>query len=440
MPKRNNPGCDCCPQNCPLTVKVIGCGDDSYPLDGVTVTVKDSTGTTTVGTGVTGPDGVAVIPLPNSGTYRVSTDACTPGSTSVNVTCPGGASITLSSCVTVTQSVQGCNPIFPAVVAIVENTAGWSGQNQAPGKGAYTFRITGDPCWEDYGPDPFTITGCGPVALPTVQLVPRKIAVTLNVVGCVGAPLQGATVTLFDNSTSGAVFSQTQLTDANGDATFTEVPTYPIDGAGNCNGYKATVSKARFQDTTAGVVVGCADGVHVAFGGNASARMTAAAGYVCTSCCNEPIPVTLFATDSWGTVTLTYNSANAAWVGCHAGPAETLNCGTQLGDCQADLAGNLVTVEDTPSTGYRLKCPGGVFQLFQDFSACVYVDPESVRHVQPMPGGCSADGFAVGANCSGGGTALAGGSVSATQPCAGIPLALSFDLDGHPAGTVPVSE
>lgn len=437
---RFNPCQPCC-ATCNLSVKVIGCNNPAFPLGGVTVTVKDSLGTTTIGTGVTGSDGVARVSVPASGTYRVSTDACTPASTNVTVSCPAGGSVTLSSCINVSVALRGCTGGPLAVsplptVHITDPSTGWTSSNQVPRPGPYQVTVDESCDYEAAGPVAITVPSCSLYTTPPIQLTSKTFTRKIQVNGCHGLPLPGASVTLEGNS-----YSQTQVTGGGGIATFTGVRSSG-DSNGGCN-YTVTISKSRFETLVDAGVVFCDQeliGVE---------QLTPSAGYICCGCA-DPWPTTLFVTDANGTHTATYDSGSGEWRCCYSGPVDTLYCGTVSGFiCQDDINGQDITVQGTAGIGYRISCSAGdgstppSMQLRQTVSACQTHSADSHGGVMAgwcdgvFPGSLKCDGTQVPWTSS---PTLTNVDVRECQSVA--PLMLSFTLAGacYPCGTVGVSE
>lgn len=272
-----------------------------------------------------------------------------------------------------------------------------------------------------------TVSSCAPVnvSLTMPILTTGKVLVT----GCGGGGTQGATVTLAGNG-----YSSTQTTGADGNATFTGVPTG--------TGYTITVSKARWTDATCtGKTVPCSNNWILI-----CPLTTPAEGYVCCGC-TEPVADTLFVTDANGTYTITYDSG---WVVCYDGPEEELNCfnsaTTQFSFCGSNPStGEATKVMGNAAVEYLFFCAAnGIVQLNQSLLRC----QDGLGNVGLMTSACNGGPTVISpVTCDG---TVSGQSVPSSynagdtkqQPCGSPPFSWTFTLAGdcHPCGDVVVSE
>jgi hypothetical protein len=204
---------------------------------------------------------------------------------------------------------------------------------------------------------------------------------TLNVLGCGGAYLSGATVALKD---PGGATVDTGTTDASGNYSHTVNPAAPGDV------YTLTPGKSRFATGSPVSVTAAAGTVS---GG--SVTLSPASGYACyydgaTSAggtgpnyCADPLPTTLYLRNSlWGPnpVTLTYDATNLWWQGCHV-----ISTGRQVYD---QFAGCQHSPSPYPAF-YRLLASGGL-KFFVFTNGCVVRQLDSGHDCTNDPGPLSA--------------------------------------------------
>ena len=133
---------------------------------------------------------------------------------------------------------------------------------------------------------------------------------TINVKGCNSSNKSGASVSV----TGPGGFSTSGTTDGSGNFTFSYVG-YP---AGS---YSYSVSATRYNTATGSVTLSCGGS------GTTNLTLTAASGYVCSACCNDPIATTLSFTTPYGTtITLTYSAGS--WTGTSV---ESITCQDDFG-------------------------------------------------------------------------------------------------------------
>lgn len=275
---------------------------------------------------------------PTSGGYQASSTACT-NTANIVIACPTGGNVTLTSTQSLTISVHGCGgDNFRWGFGMTYTLDGPGGYHVGPfvfvpgstglvsfcvpADGTYTLAINGGPCYQNFSTS-ITVSSCTQTFGP-YQLTSKTYTATINVRGCgctlATSYLQNASVTL-----TGPGYSQTQTSDSNGNCTFTNV-------AGLCD-YTATATYPRFQTITASFPnAACADWT------GSMTFSTPISGYRCVADVPYPIPETLFATDSAGTVTLTYGNnfrVGNLYGGAHL--ANTQTCVCESGPCLGEV-------------------------------------------------------------------------------------------------------
>jgi hypothetical protein len=121
--------------------------------------------------------------------------------------------------------------------------------------------------------------------------------------------------------------------------------------------YTVSAGAAGYATGTATVTAGGAGAVAVGI------MLEADADHVCCGPCAEPLPTTLYLTDPYGTIALSWDAAGRAWQGCHV----------------ASLAGTALSGSGCPQPAavataiqYQLACPppGGQFMLVMSYACC----------------------------------------------------------------------
>lgn len=408
--------------------------------------------------------------VPASGRYQVSTDACTPAASNVDVVCPGGANISIAAsgsasvivqtCGTCTNNLAGSGPTQVRMTGRgITTTQGLTGFNTTctltfaiARPGTYTFALLDGGCYQGESHSA-TVTGCSGVVLtmsPTSKLYDQ----TFHVVGCAGMGLQGATVTL-----SGS-FSGSATTDADGNCTIGAVPA-------DCS-LSITITYPRF------VAIGPSPWRSPCSSGTSSFVFGAPiSGYYCTSCVSYPLPGTLFGSDSEGVFSLSVNPGvhpGPSWSGCHAGAGKTGVCYHGV-NCRAkqDLGGNTIFTDGvTASIGWTLNCDliankiSGNVPGYQDENGLFDDGESSGWPYFPVPGCCTSSPDFGGAGwvgdagpcsdgttchsvglpggCSAGLHATLTGGFPMTPPFHASYLITSTSGLGFPSGVVNISE
>lgn len=268
-----------------------------------------------------------------SGRYSISTDACTPASTLVTVTCPANTNVTIAASGTAILRYVPCG-LCPGVsiggaiwtvsglgcvrsVAFVSNPGlvNCDIQFSISRPGNYTLSGPVSPCYQANATTSVALACSGSVITPA--LISKTYDQIINVTGCAGLPLAGAVVVI-----SGIAYGGTHTTDSSGNVTFVAVPA-------DCD-FQLTITHARFAVFgPLGFHSGCISGT------STFALGTPNAGYICTNCVAYPLPTTLIGTDSEGAFTLTYVPTAGYWAGCHITGNKTGVCVSNLSICTA---------------------------------------------------------------------------------------------------------
>jgi hypothetical protein len=352
--------------------------------------------------------------ITSAATYTASSSAgC--GSGSVAAVCNASPNtITIQSTARLTLTLRKCggttasptNPIPPTRVTVSGN--GFSSTTNAtfgvtgplsicvPGDGTYSVTIhdltTPNPSYQDVTTS-VTVANCAGPA--TIDLPPNRYTYTYRVQGCANLVLAGASVdfTWFDGST-------TATTNASGEATASLPANCPIT---------VTASKSRFVSSTPVVYTaqfGNSYGGATTLLGNVI--LSVATGYRClthwpgdadptaNNCCADPVPNTLFLTDSNG-----IHSAGSSQTACYSFTynGTSYPSGTPGSDC-SDLSipgSQYCSVAIKFLFGCSVR--GGVLKLVLTIST-PFCRKGLDGSVAPMPGTCFG-GDAQYSNCAG---------------------------------------
>jgi Carboxypeptidase regulatory-like domain len=150
------PGCHCCGQQCaPVRIGVTGC---TLPVDGASVTLKNSSGST-VFTGTTDSSGSVMATIPSSGTYTliVTATGFVSSTTTVNLVCGGTSGVILSLDFSQFPTLDISDTYFGSSSVTFDGVSTWNGSTTFAYPGC-NFN-PGPCCGGAAGPcDPVTIT------------------------------------------------------------------------------------------------------------------------------------------------------------------------------------------------------------------------------------------------------------------------------------------